>query len=74
MLSFAMPDVIQESPGGGEIVRLGELGSLRVYISSEGSETADEVSASSIKNARVIFTPGKGIRDMLQNLEFVKVA
>jgi predicted histone-like DNA-binding protein len=56
----------------GEIVRLGELGSLRVSLSSEGSETEVEVNASNIKAARYIFTPGSELQSTLKVLKFSK--
>jgi len=69
---YAMVDVMQDSLADGQIVRLGELGSLRVSISSEGKATANEVNASSIKKARVVFTPGKEIKTMLNTLDYTK--
>ena len=69
---YGMVDVMQDALANGQIVRLGELGSLRVSISSEGKETAEEVNASAIKGARVVFTPGKDIKTMLKNLSFTK--
>jgi predicted histone-like DNA-binding protein len=69
---YALVDVMQTSLSEGQIVRLGELGSLRVSLNSEGRATAAEVNATAVKNTRVIFTPGKGIRDMLKTLEFTK--
>lgn len=70
---YALVDVMQDSLANGQIVRLAEMGSLRVNISSEGEEQAADVGTSSIRNARVIFTPGKGIKDMLKTLDYVKV-
>ncbi|MBN1767602.1 MAG: hypothetical protein JXR50_06660 [Prolixibacteraceae bacterium] len=52
---YAMVDVMRDSLADGQIVRLGEMGSLRVSISSEGKANADEVNAKAIKNAKVIF-------------------
>ena len=70
---YALVDVMVDSLAEGQVVRLGELGSLRVSISSEGMATAEEVNASAIKGSKVIFTPGKDIKKMLNNLEFVKM-
>jgi len=56
----------------GRIVHLGELGSYRVSVSAEGMTTADEVVQSTIKKARVLFSPGKGFRDMLKTLSYKK--
>jgi len=69
---YALVDVMQTSLSEGQIVRLGELGSLRVGISSEGKATAEEVTASSVKGAKVIFSPGKGLKDMLLTLSYEK--
>jgi len=70
---YAMVDVMQTSLSEGQIVRLGELGSLRVNISSEGKATEKEVTANSVKGAKVVFTPGKGLKDMLLTLSYEKI-
>lgn len=69
---YALVDTITDSLGEGRIVRLGELGSLRVSISSDGFPEAGEVTSSAIRNSRVIFTPGKDIKKMLTTLEYQK--
>lgn len=56
----------------GEIVRLGELGSLRITVKSEGSETANEVNASKIKKATYQFTPGAELQQTLKVLKYSK--
>jgi predicted histone-like DNA-binding protein len=56
----------------GRVVNLGKLGSYRISINAEGMTTSDEVVSSTIKKAKVLFRPGKGIRNMLRNLEFQK--
>lgn len=66
-------DVMVNSPADGQVVRLGEPGGLRVSLRSEGMATADEVNASVIKGAKVIFAPGKDIKKMLNNLEYQKL-
>ena len=70
---YAMVEAMEGALENGQIVRMGDLGSLRVSLSSNGEATADAVKASSVNNARVIFTPGKGIRKMLSDLSFEKV-
>lgn len=70
---YAMVDVMVGSLEEGQIVRLGELGSLRVSISSEGQEKAEDVKAATIRSSKVIFTPGKGIKNMLKTLKFEKM-
>jgi len=57
----------------GRIIRLGDLGSLRITLSSEGKATAEEVTAACVKKAGVIFTPGKKLQEMLKVAKFTKV-
>ena len=71
---YAMVDVMKDELANGRIVRLGELGSLRVNISSDGKEKEEDVKASAIRSARVVFSPGKDLKDMLQALTYEKIA
>jgi predicted histone-like DNA-binding protein len=66
-------DVIVEELTLGRSVQFGKLGNFRISISSEGQATAEEVTANSIKKARVIFTPGKLIKEMLTRLSYKRV-
>ncbi|MCM2302199.1 MAG: HU family DNA-binding protein [Flavobacteriaceae bacterium] len=56
----------------GRNVRLGELGTYKISLSAEGKETEDEVVATSIKKARINFTPGQGLKNMLNTLVYKK--
>lgn len=56
----------------GRIVKLGRLGNFQVGISSEGKDTALEVSASSVTKTRILFRPGKRLRSLLNDLSFRK--
>jgi predicted histone-like DNA-binding protein len=69
---YAMVDVSVVNLSKGTIVRLGDLGSMRVSLSSEGKATADEVKASMIKSSSVIFTPGTRIKEKLATAKFQK--
>jgi len=69
---YAMVDVMKDSLAEGKIVRLGELGSLRLSFSSEGMAAAEEVNASAIRSAKVVFTPGKDIKTMLGTVDYKK--
>lgn len=64
--------IVPDSLADGKIVELGEFGTFRVSFSSEGSETADGVTAANITDARVIFTPGKRFKDVLATLKYQK--
>ena len=57
----------------GEIIRLGELGSLRLTINSEGSDTADAVSARNVKKANYRFTAGNELQQTLKILKYTRV-
>ncbi len=65
--------IIPQHIADGRIVRLGELGSLRVSIKSEGCETELEVNASKITKAKFVFTAGHELKDTLKLLKFTKV-
>ena len=58
--------------GQGRIVKLGRLGNFQVCISSKGSDTAAEVSATAITKSRILFRPGKKLRSMLNDVSFKK--
>ncbi|MDD1538286.1 HU family DNA-binding protein [Riemerella anatipestifer] len=69
---YALVDVMQTSLSEGRIVRLGELGSMRVSLSSEGKAKEEEVTSAVIRNTKVLFTPGSDLKKMLQTLKFEK--
>ena len=68
--------MVEEAVSGltdGRIIRLGDLGSLRITLRSEGKTTAAEVTAAAVKKTGVIFTPGKKLQEMLKTAAFTKV-
>lgn len=70
---YSLVQIMTDGLEEGSIVRLGDLGSLRIGISSNGEASAEAVNAQSITGAKCIFTPGKELKRMLQNLEYEKV-
>ena len=58
---------------GGEIVRLGDLGTFQIGLSGKGAETEEDFSVSLIKKARINFRPGSALMGALSNLTFAKV-
>ena len=70
----ALEDVITDALKSGEIVRLGDLGTLQIGISSKGAATEEDYSESLITKARINFRPGSALAGMLSNLTFAKVA
>lgn len=69
---YALIDVIPNELNNGRIVRIGDMGSMRLSISSNGEVNESSVNASSIKGGRIIFTPGNRLKNMLKTLQFVK--
>jgi predicted histone-like DNA-binding protein len=66
--------VVPELLSDGNIVEIGDLGSFRVSISSEASDTAEEVNSGKIKKGRILFRPGKKFKQMLNNLTYTKAS
>ena len=69
---YAMVEEAVVGLSEGRIIRFGDLGSFRITLSSEGKATAEEVTASAVKKAGVIFTPGTKLQDMLKVAKFTK--
>ncbi len=72
VLTFESVDLMRDELEDGAIVRLGDLGSLRISISSNGETEEKDVTANSIKGAKCIFTPGSSLKKMLNNLTYEK--
>ncbi len=58
----------------GRIVKLGSLGNFQVSISSSGRVTPEEVSATDVTKSRILFRPGKKLRYLLGNLNYLKAS
>ncbi|MEQ9310055.1 MAG: HU family DNA-binding protein [Balneolaceae bacterium] len=69
---YGIVDVVPDLLSDGNIVNIGDLGSFRISISSNPSDTEEEVSASNIKKSKILFRPGKKFKLMLNNLEYKK--
>ncbi len=65
-----IPDLLSD----GKIVRLGDLGTFRLTISSNGVEDPDDFNNSMIKGVNLKFRPGAIFRDQLNNVKFTKVS
>ena len=63
-----VPDKLVE----GNIVELGDFGTFRVSVSSDGEAIAGDVTARNITDVRVLFTPGKRFKQVLNTVEFQK--
>ena len=69
----ALEDVITDALRGGEIVRLGDLGTFQIGVSGKGTLTEEEYDSSLIQKARINFRPGIALSGILTNLTYAKV-
>lgn len=70
----AFLDVVPEKLADGRIVELGDFGTFRITVSSEGAALPEDLTVRSITDTRVIFTPGKRFKQLLATIEFQKEA
>ncbi|HAM98291.1 MAG TPA: DNA-binding protein [Marinilabiliales bacterium] len=70
---YALVDVSIDNLSNGTIVRMGDLGSFRIGLSSEGKAKAEEVTSSAIKNNSILFTPGTRLKEMMASAKYQKV-
>jgi len=68
----AFLNVVPDKLADGNIVELGDFGTFRVSVSSEGAAKAEDVTARNITDVRVLFTPGKRFKQVLDTVQFQK--
>jgi predicted histone-like DNA-binding protein len=54
----------------GQTIQLGDLGTFRISVSSDGADSAEELSARNVKKARLVFLPGTKLKQKLASLSF----
>lgn len=69
----ALVDNIFEVLREGNQVDLGELGKLRLQISSEGAAKAEEFTSDYIKDVNIQFVPGEDLKNIFAGMEFTPV-
>lgn len=57
----------------GRIVQLGEFGNFRLSLSSGGAESRDAFSPAMLKKAKILFTPGKSLRETAGSVGFTSM-
>ena len=67
-------NVMRRNLGKGEVVKVGELGSFQLQFGSTGTLTEKEFSHALIKSRRIVFRPGKLLKDAIKNYTFEKIA
>ena len=70
----ALEDTMIDALKGGEIVRLGDLGTFQIGVSGKGALTEEDYTPSLIQKARINFRPGVALSGILTTLNFSKVA
>ena len=68
----AFLQVVPDKLAEGNIVELGDFGTFRVSVSSDGQEHAEDLSARNITDVRVLFSPGKRFVQVLNTVQFQK--
>ena len=69
----ALPVVLKQGLAAGEIVRLGDLGSLQIGLRSKGASKAEGFTPANILKAHIRFRAGKDLTDVLSNLTYTQV-
>lgn len=70
----ALEDTMIDALKGGEIVRLGDLGTFQIGVSGKGALTEEDYTPSLIQKARINYRPGIALSGILTTLSFSKVA
>ena len=68
----ATDEMIREHLAKGMIVRIGNLGHVRLALSSKGALSPDQFTSANITRAKVVFTPSKATKKALKILEYEK--
>lgn len=68
---LAFSEAMEEELAMGKIVDLGEVGRFQVSCSSSGVERMEDFCSSRhMKDAKIVFRPGKGLRRKIKCLEY----
>lgn len=67
-----MLSTIPKELANGNIVDLGEFGTFKLQVKTDGASSADEITSKHIHHVSVRFSPGKAFKDALGKIEFVK--
>lgn len=67
-------DALVNNLDDGKSVQLGEFGIFRPSIKANASDTEEEVDASKIYRRKIIFTPGKALKEVMNNTSVTRYA
>ena len=71
---YLLAELIPRHLAEGRNVHLGGIGNLRISLSSNGENSANEVDVHSIKGARIVFTPSKELSKITAGLHYKKLS
>lgn len=69
----ALEDVVAEALANGEIVRLGELGSMQVSLRSMGADKPEDFHDGLIVKGKILFRGGRTLGKMLSTMKYERV-
>ena len=65
-----MCECLVEQLLNGNKIKLGELGTFSISLSTEGAESLDKFTADNIKAVNIVFTPGEDFENIIDQAEF----
>lgn len=71
---YALLDVIPENLSNGKTVKLGDLGSFRLTLRSEGADSIDKFNPKLIKQFKVNFRQGAEFKKQLAEMKISKAS
>jgi predicted histone-like DNA-binding protein len=66
----SLVDLVPQHLSKGYSVQLGELGSLRINISSASAPTFEQINASMVKGFKISFLAGKEIKKQMMDMKY----
>ena len=66
--------IVRRHLSEGKIIRLGDFGSLRLSLHSDGAVSEEAFHAGYIRSAKVLFTPGEDLRALTRTLKYTKAS
>ena len=72
-INNGLTNLVDELPvyiGMGQTIQLGDFGTFRISVSSEGADSAEALTARNIKKAKLVFLPGTKLKQKLSTLSF----
>lgn len=69
----ALESVMSRALANGKIVRLGDFGTFKVSVSSNGASSRNTFNESYIRGTRYLFHPGPTLKTLQKNMEFERV-